>query len=125
MKYLLSLSIRYDGSSHFAENHKYGTFPGISAGWNVHREAFFEKLTPVVNNFKIRGSWGKAGNDNLSLANTQGKYAAGNNYGGEAGLLNTVLANSDLPLGGDHIGRPRLRPRSLQQPHLSYLRRIP
>ncbi|WP_154955797.1 SusC/RagA family TonB-linked outer membrane protein [Muribaculum intestinale] len=96
MKYLLSLSIRYDGSSHFAENHKYGTFPGISAGWNVHREAFFEKLTPVVNNFKIRGSWGKAGNDNLSLANTQGKYAAGNNYGGEAGLLNTVLANSDL-----------------------------
>lgn len=96
MKYLLSLSLRYDGSSHFAENHKYGTFPGVSAGWNMHREAFFEPLLPVVNNFKIRGSWGKAGNDNLSLANTQGKYAAGANYGGEAGILNTVLANSDL-----------------------------
>lgn len=96
MKYLISLSLRYDGSSHFAEKHKYGVFPGISAGWNMHREAFFERLTPVVNNLKIRGSWGKAGNDNLKLENTQGKYKAGYNYGGEAGILNTGLANSGL-----------------------------
>lgn len=96
MKYLLSLSLRYDGSSHFAANHKFAYFPGVSAGWNVHREPFFEPLTTVVNNFKLRGSWGKAGNDNLSLANTSGKYAAGYNYGDAAGLLNTTLANRDL-----------------------------
>lgn len=96
MKYLLSVSLRYDGSSHFAANHKYALFPGVSAGWNIHRENFFRNLTPVVNNLKLRASWGKAGNDNLSLANTEGKYSAGYNYGGEAGLLNTTLANQDL-----------------------------
>ena len=96
MKYLLSVSVRYDGSSHFAENHKFATFPGVSVGWNIHRENFFERLTPIVNNLKLRASWGKAGNDNLSLANTQVKYAAGYNYAGEAGLLNTTLANRDL-----------------------------
>lgn len=96
MKYLLSLSVRYDGSSHFAANHKFATFPGVSVGWNIHREPFFEKLTSIVNNLKLRASWGKAGNDNLSLANTQGKYAAGYNYGGAAGILNTTLANRNL-----------------------------
>ena len=96
MKYLLSFSLRYDGSSHFAANHKYATFPGVSAGWNVHLENFFEPIRPIVNNFKIRASWGKAGNDNLSLANTEGQYSAGYNYAGEAGLQNTTLANRDL-----------------------------
>lgn len=96
MKYLLSFSLRYDGSSHFAANKKFATFPGVSVGWNIHRENFFQPLTPVVNNLKLRASWGKAGNDNLSLANTEGKYAAGYNYAGEAGLLNTTLANRDL-----------------------------
>lgn len=96
MKYLLTLSLRYDGSSHFAANHKYGTFPGVSAGWNIHRESFFEPIANVVNNLKLRASWGKAGNDNLSLANTEGKYSAGYSYGGESGLLNTTLANMDL-----------------------------
>lgn len=96
MKYLFSFSLRCDGSSHFASNHKFGVFPGVSAGWNIHREHFFENLLPVVNNLKLRGSWGKAGNDNLSLANTEGQYAAGNNYGGSAGILNTTLPNRDL-----------------------------
>ncbi len=96
MRYLLTLSLRYDGSSHFAENHKFALFPGVSAGWNIHNEKFFESVTPAISNLKLRGSWGKAGNDNLSLANTQGSYAAGYDYAGAAGLLNTTLANRDL-----------------------------
>lgn len=96
MKYLLSFSLRYDGSSHFAANHKFAAFPGVSAGWNMHREHFFEPITPIVSNLKIRGSWGKTGNDNLSLDNTEGAYKAGYTYGGEAGILNTTLMNRDL-----------------------------
>ncbi|MDE7443380.1 MAG: SusC/RagA family TonB-linked outer membrane protein, partial [Muribaculaceae bacterium] len=96
MKYLLSFSLRYDGSSHFASNHKFAAFPGVSAGWNVHREHFFEPITTVVNNLKIRGSWGKTGNDSLSLDDTEGAYKAGYTYGGEAGILNTTLMNRDL-----------------------------
>lgn len=96
MKYLFSASLRYDGSSHFAANHKYAMFPGISAGWNIHRENFFKPYTNVINNLKLRASWGKTGYDNLSLSNTEGSYAAGHNYGGEAGILNDVLMNRDL-----------------------------
>ena len=65
MKYLFSASIRYDGSSHFAANHKFAAFPGVSAGWNMHREAFFEPLSKVVSNLKLRASWGKTGYDTL------------------------------------------------------------
>lgn len=96
MKYLFSASVRYDGSSHFAENHKYAAFPGVSAGWNIHREAFFEPLRKVVGNLKYRVSWGKTGNDNLALKNTEGAYSPGYNYGGQSGILNTTLANKDL-----------------------------
>ena len=96
MKYLFSASIRYDGSSHFAANHKFAAFPGVSAGWNMHREAFFEPLSKVVSNLKLRASWGKTGYDNLALENTEGSYEAGKNYAGEAGILNTVLMNRNL-----------------------------
>ncbi len=96
MRYLFSASIRYDGSSHFAANHKFAAFPGVSAGWNMHREAFFEPLSKVVSNLKLRASWGKTGYDNLALENTEGSYEAGKNYAGEAGILNTVLMNRNL-----------------------------
>ena len=96
MKYLFSASLRYDGSSHFAANHKFAAFPGVSAGWNIHRENFFEPIRDIVNNLKLRLSWGKTGNDNLALENTEGSYEAGKNYAGEAGILNTVLMNRDL-----------------------------
>ncbi len=52
MKYLFSASIRYDGSSHFAANHKFAAFPGVSAGWNMHREAFFEPLSKSSQQFE-------------------------------------------------------------------------
>ena len=95
-KYLLSASVRYDGSSHFAENNKFGTFPGVSAGWNMHRESFWEPMKDIVNNLKLRLSWGKTGLDNLSLSHTQGAYTAGKSYMGESGILNTTLANKSL-----------------------------
>lgn len=64
-RYLLEANIRYDGSSRFAEGHKWGTFPSFSAGWRISEEAFFSSLKNVVNNLKFRASWGKLGNQNI------------------------------------------------------------
>lgn len=96
-KYIASVSVRADGSSRFAENHKWGVFPGASVGWNMHKESFFTPVKKVWNKFKIRASWGRAGNNSLSLANSQGMYSiTGTTYLNETGILNTTLKNADL-----------------------------
>ena len=63
-KYLAEFNIRYDGSSRFLRDQRWNWFPSFSLGWNVAREAFFEKYTNVVNTLKVRGSWGELGNQN-------------------------------------------------------------
>lgn len=95
-KYLFSASLREDGSSKFAQRNKWGLFPGVSAGWNVHSEKFFEPAKKYLSTFKLRSSWGQAGQNALSIFDTQGQYSIGNNYLGEVGILNTRLANQDL-----------------------------
>jgi outer membrane cobalamin receptor len=62
-KYLLSASIRRDGSSNFGPQHRYGVFPSASVGWNVAEEDFFN--VEAINGFKIRASYGVLGSDNL------------------------------------------------------------
>lgn len=64
-KYLIEGNLRYDGSSRFSKKNRWGVFPSFSAGWNVYQESFFEPLKAAVNYFKIRGSWGKLGNQNI------------------------------------------------------------
>lgn len=64
-KYLLESNIRYDGSYVFRRDNRWGFFPSFSLGWNVHKEAFWEKMSEHVNNFKIRGSWGQLGNQKV------------------------------------------------------------
>ncbi len=96
-KYIASASVRADGSSRFAPNHRWGIFPGASLGWNMHKEPFFKPVTKVMDKLKIRASWGQAGNNSLSLANTYGQYGiTGTTYLGEVGILNTTLGNADL-----------------------------
>ena len=63
-KYLLSASIRRDASSKFGANNRWGTFPSVSVGWNIAKEAFLSNV-PSISNLKIRASWGKAGNDKI------------------------------------------------------------
>ena len=62
-KYLFEANTRYDGSSRFAEDKRYGLFHSLSAGWRISKEDFFE--VPWMSNLKIRGSWGKLGNQNI------------------------------------------------------------
>lgn len=62
-KYLMEFSLRRDGSSKFGRGRKYGVFPSVSLGYVLSKEAFMEPVTPYVQDVKIRGSWGRVGND--------------------------------------------------------------
>lgn len=64
-KYLASISLRRDGSSIFGKDFKYGNFPAASIGWNVSNEDFMQDSN-VINNLKIRASYGVTGNDRLN-----------------------------------------------------------
>lgn len=64
-RYLLEFNARYDGSSRFAKDNRWGFFPSVSAGWRISDEAFFDGLRGLISNAKIRGSWGKLGNQDL------------------------------------------------------------
>ncbi|MFI3281131.1 MAG: TonB-dependent receptor [Rikenellaceae bacterium] len=65
-RYILSASVRRDGSSKFGLD-KWGTFPSVSAGWGVSEEPYFKNssIADVMSTFKIRGSWGTAGNQSI------------------------------------------------------------
>jgi TonB-linked SusC/RagA family outer membrane protein len=62
-KYLATVSLRRDGASTFAPEHRWGTFPALSAGWRVSQESFFH--VPWISELKLRGSWGHSGNSDV------------------------------------------------------------
>lgn len=64
-RYLLEASFRADGSSKFGKGKKYGYFPSIALGWNVHNEEFFQ--SELFSNLKVRASYGQLGNENIGL----------------------------------------------------------
>ena len=85
-KYLLSFVIRRDGSSRLTRDIRWGTFPSISLGWRFDKEKFFPFNHNVVNMFKVRGSYGVLGNENIgnyvymaSMDRNNMSYSFGNN----------------------------------------------
>lgn len=64
-RYILELNGRYDGSSRFPEDKRYGFFPSVSAAWNVANENFMQALYPTVNLLKLRASYGSLGNQDV------------------------------------------------------------
>lgn len=64
-KYFLELNGRYDGSSRFRQEDRFGFFPSLSAGWQLGRESFMESIN-VISDLKLRGSWGEVGNQNTA-----------------------------------------------------------
>jgi tonB-linked outer membrane protein, susC/ragA family len=94
-RYLISLSARFDGASNLGEDHKWGFFPGVSVGWNVHNEKFWEPLSAFQ--LKLRGSYGVTGNiSGLEDFQARGTYAVGKIYDGTSAIQNTVIPNSEL-----------------------------
>lgn len=64
-KYMVEFNMGYNGSENFAPGHRFGFFPAISGGWMVSEERFWQPIKEYVNDFKIRASYGKVGNDQL------------------------------------------------------------
>lgn len=94
-KYLATITARYDGSSRFGENNRYGLFPSIRVGWNIVEESFLQN-SEAVSDLKLRASYGKTGNDQIGNFAARGLYGGGGNYAGQAGIRPTSLANLDL-----------------------------
>ncbi len=81
-KYLLEANLRYDGSSRFPKENRYGIFPSFSAGWRISKEVFFQNSGAVswINDLKIRGSWGELGNQAVGDYPYQSLISLGENY---------------------------------------------
>lgn len=93
-KYLLTLSARYDGSSRFGENNRYGFFPAASVGWVISQEEFLKNQT-VVSFLKLRSSYGITGNAGIGNFEWQGLYGA-EAYAFNPALQPTQIPNPDL-----------------------------
>ncbi len=100
-RYLLEISGRYDGSSRFANGHRWGFFPSVSAGWRISEEPFFAPAKSVVNNLKLRASLSSLGNQVVSnYAYIRKISVADSNYMfGEGALART--ASISAPNAGD------------------------
>ena len=98
-KYLLTATIRRDGSSRFGPDNRWGNFPSVALGWNVSKEPFLQNANDWLNDLKVRASYGKSGN--FQIGNyTYRSNVASNNYilGGQlvGGKTMTSLANPNL-----------------------------
>ncbi|MDR0700003.1 MAG: TonB-dependent receptor [Tannerella sp.] len=78
-KYIVEANFRYDGSSRFAKGRRWGFFPSFSGAWRISQEAFLRNVE-WINNMKIRVSWGKLGNQNISLFSYVNAISLGQNY---------------------------------------------
>ena len=102
-KYMINLTVRRDGSSRFARGHRFGTFPSVSAGWNISNENFMESTRTWLDFLKIRGSWGRVGNQNINnyqylapIKNQNTHYYFGQYLGPNGTLMDysQILANN-------------------------------
>lgn len=100
-KYFFQANIRRDGSSRFSDKNRYGVFPSFSAGWVLSSEEFFKNNLNFINYLKLRGSWGKLGNQytasdfpSKALISYTGNY----NFGGStvSGSVRSTFGNDDL-----------------------------
>ncbi len=103
-KYLLSLSLRYDGSSKFAPGKRWGSFPAISGGWVLTEEQFLNQKISWLNKLKLRASYGLTGNNRIADYGFVDLLYSGNySFGSGTGISNTgqvtstsLLANPDI-----------------------------
>lgn len=99
-RYLLSVSLRTDGSSKFGKDNKWGWFPSVSAGWRISEESFIKERAKWLNQLKLRLSYGVTGTDAIeSYANTDLLDSAGYILGEGNGSVVSGLANNSASLG--------------------------
>ncbi len=99
---MIEFTLRHDGSMNFAKEKRWGgTFPGISAGWRISEENFMNSIN-WVDDLKLRGSWGKLGNDRVS----QFQYLSTFNMVNGAVLGESAALNKGFSPG--RIGNPSI-----------------
>lgn len=102
--YLFTAIMRYDGSSMFDKGHKWGKFPSVSAGWVFTNESFMSSLSSILNYGKLRGSWGRNGNQQIypfqylsTLSTDQANYFFGTDKSiRTVGTYPPILPNPDI-----------------------------
>lgn len=97
-KYLLSASVRRDGSSRFGSSNRWATFPSVSGGWKINSEEFMKDVK-FINLLKLRASWGMSGNDRIGYNDYISVYNTGNAaYGNstQIAIYPSNYANRDL-----------------------------
>lgn len=97
-KYLVSASMRRDGSSRFGPSNRWATFPSVSAGWKINSEEFMKDVE-FISLLKLRASWGMSGNDRIGYSDYVSTFTTGNvAYGNtsQIAIYPTNYANSDL-----------------------------
>ncbi len=99
-KYLLTATLRRDGSSRFLGDNRWGTFPSFSLGWNLSEEKFLKDLG-IFDQFKVRAGWGQVGNQNSAANYGYVTTVGGNNlyvFGGQPvqGFASQQLSNPEL-----------------------------
>lgn len=102
-KYLMTVSVRRDGSSNFGANNRYGVFPSVALGWNLSEEAFFPKNS-LVEGLKIRASWGIIGNEKIP-GNDQYSTIGVNERGAVFGVEESLNSGASFTSAGN----PELR----------------
>jgi TonB-linked SusC/RagA family outer membrane protein len=98
-KYLLTASVRTDGSSRFGANSEWGVFPAVSLGWRISEEDFFSGLGNTISDLKLRLSIGRTGNDQIPNYGAIARLGSANynNGGSLSGGLTTISApNANL-----------------------------
>ncbi len=105
-RYMFEANARYDGTSRMSKDNRWGLFPSFSAGWRLSEESFIKDLDLTwLNNFKIRGNYGKLGNQNVSVSDQPYPYQSLMAYTGaypfdnsvlSAGVAQTVAANQNI-----------------------------
>ncbi len=103
-RYMVDFSFRYDASSKFPKNGRWGFFPAVSAGWRISEEAFMKEWIPFLTNLKLRASYGEMGDDGSAGTYPQTTVAYDLNpstgwfYNGSymAGVTATAIPNLDL-----------------------------
>lgn len=99
-RYLVSASMRRDGSSRFGSDNRYGNFSSVSAGWRISDEAFFD--IPAITDLKVRAGLGTVGSQNIAdfattpVISTQSEYNLGSGVALIPGAAQLAFANSDL-----------------------------
>jgi TonB-linked SusC/RagA family outer membrane protein len=103
-KYLISATLRYDGSSRFGENNRFGVFPAVSLGWTISNEDFFKNAVPQVSNLKLRAGSGRVGNQEIGDYSSTQQFAT--NYGTIQGT-STRATGSAYDISGANTGTLR------------------